>query len=66
MWWLWGVSTPFACKQCGDPIYIYYNLDGSVRGVFSANQSHGGVSTRGNWVLHRIANPDCNYKSKRV
>ncbi|MDP6888451.1 MAG: hypothetical protein QF454_00270 [Candidatus Thalassarchaeaceae archaeon] len=65
MWWLWGKSTPFDCKGCGQPIYIYYNLDGSIRGVFSAKQSHGGVSTEGNWVLHRIANPSCEYKSKR-
>jgi hypothetical protein len=64
MWWLWGLSTPFDCKACGQSIYIYYNLDGSVRGIFSADQSQGGMSTTGNWLHHKHVNPDCNYRSE--
>ena len=51
------------CDACGEPIYIQYNDDGTLDGVYSAFEDRGGKTPRGEkWKRHQEVEPDCEYQ----
>ena len=53
--WAWDYELPLACKECGQPSYVYYEPRGQAPGVITDNIA-GGMEIR-HGICHEDGTP---------